>query len=75
MNLVNQVRSSWCPKYQKIWEISRLKKDMFVPCEFEETILSDIQECRITHLTCKNCSYSLSIYSIKESRLEEINRT
>ena len=74
MDLINLVRSSWCPKFQKKWEKSQDQKDMFVPCVFEETIMTDIDECRITHLYCKNCGYTISIFSIKDSRLKEINK-
>ena len=68
MDLFNIVDASWCPKYQKIWEKTQDKKDMFVHCQFEETILTDIDECRIVNYICKNCSYTLSIFSMKESR-------
>ena len=49
MDLFNIVDGSWCPKYQKIWEKTHDKKDMFVRCQFEETILTNIDECRIVN--------------------------
>ena len=81
MDLVNQVRTNWCPFYMDKWEKSRKQEDMFVPCDLEETILTDIDgdiddrnggDCRITQLFCKNCSLTLTIFSLKESRLKEI---
>ena len=66
MDLVNIVTSSWCPKYQKIWEKTHDKKDMFVHCQFEETTLTDVDECKMMSYICKNCKYTLSIFSTKK---------
>ena len=41
--------------------------------EMRETILQDIPTCRVSNYYCEKCAIMVSIYSITESRLEEIN--
>ena len=68
MDLLNVVSSSWCPYYQKEFEETNNKNLMFVKCQFHETMMTDKNDCRIKIYVCEKCSYTLTIFSMKESR-------
>tara|TARA_Y100000310_G_scaffold128917_1_gene128074 strand:- start:387 stop:539 length:153 start_codon:yes stop_codon:yes gene_type:complete len=40
--------------------------------EMRETIMQDIPTCRVANYYCEKCATMVSIYSILETRLEEI---
>jgi len=40
--------------------------------EMRETILQDLPTCRVSNYYCEHCAIMVSVYSIRESRLEEI---
>jgi len=40
--------------------------------EMRETIMQDIPTCRVSNYYCEKCSIMVSIYSIAESRLEQL---
>ena len=74
MDLLNVVSSSWCPYYQKQFEESKdrygkLNQNlMFVKCQFKETKMTENGLTQISLYVCEKCSYTLTIFSMKESR-------
>ena len=68
MDLLNVVSSSWCPYYQKQFEETNNKNLMFVKCQFKETKMTENGLTQISLYVCEKCSYTLTIFSMKESR-------